>query len=348
MSKSLEVLADIGGKVQEAALQAGYGPTIRADAVKKLVDSRRQLPGALAADRRRDAQAVDQELRRDPRRGRGRQEAHRPAGRRRQGAAAPMLSDATRVARLTRRAPRAAEGARRPDARHGRGGHAAPQRDLVARELTTRTARSGAHRAPAPDLPRARASTSPTAILDEGVKALKESRFVYTPPPPGLRRDAGELWVTAARIGKVAGAAVGLLAAAWLGYSLVGGASRPAAQERARIELTQIIPTSLDQVRSDILADAKADEARQKADPLYADRRPAAEGGRRARPRRARLAPLEALRTDVRSTYQLLVVSRPGERSGRVSAIPDGTRGARTTTSSSSRWPRTARCSPFP
>ena len=39
VSKSLEDLADIGGKVQEAALRAGYGPTIRADAVKKLVDS---------------------------------------------------------------------------------------------------------------------------------------------------------------------------------------------------------------------------------------------------------------------------------------------------------------------
>jgi hypothetical protein len=39
MSRSLEDLADIGGKVQEAAVKAGYGPTIRADAVKKLVDS---------------------------------------------------------------------------------------------------------------------------------------------------------------------------------------------------------------------------------------------------------------------------------------------------------------------
>ncbi len=39
VSESIEVLAEIGGKVQEEALKAGYGPTIRADAVKKLVDS---------------------------------------------------------------------------------------------------------------------------------------------------------------------------------------------------------------------------------------------------------------------------------------------------------------------
>ncbi|HEY0920593.1 cell surface protein [Devosia sp.] len=39
MSKSLETLGEIGDQVGEAAVRAGYGPTIRADAVKKLVDS---------------------------------------------------------------------------------------------------------------------------------------------------------------------------------------------------------------------------------------------------------------------------------------------------------------------
>ncbi|MBN9311064.1 MAG: cell surface protein, partial [Devosia sp.] len=39
MSKSLETLSEIGDRVGEAAIKAGYGPTIRADAVKKLVDS---------------------------------------------------------------------------------------------------------------------------------------------------------------------------------------------------------------------------------------------------------------------------------------------------------------------
>ncbi len=39
VSQSLEVLAEVGGKVQEAAIREGYGPTIRADAVKALVES---------------------------------------------------------------------------------------------------------------------------------------------------------------------------------------------------------------------------------------------------------------------------------------------------------------------
>jgi hypothetical protein len=39
VNQSLETIAEVGGKVQEDALRAGYGPTIKAESVKKLVDS---------------------------------------------------------------------------------------------------------------------------------------------------------------------------------------------------------------------------------------------------------------------------------------------------------------------
>lgn len=39
VNQSLEVLSEVGGKVQEAAVRAGYGPTIRAESVRKLVES---------------------------------------------------------------------------------------------------------------------------------------------------------------------------------------------------------------------------------------------------------------------------------------------------------------------
>ena len=39
VNQSLETLADVGGKVQEDALMAGYGPTLKAESVKKLVDA---------------------------------------------------------------------------------------------------------------------------------------------------------------------------------------------------------------------------------------------------------------------------------------------------------------------
>lgn len=39
LSTSLETLAELGGKVQEAAVRTGYGATIRAESVRKVVDS---------------------------------------------------------------------------------------------------------------------------------------------------------------------------------------------------------------------------------------------------------------------------------------------------------------------
>ena len=39
MNKGLETIAEVGDKVQEDALRAGYGPTLKTESVKKLVDS---------------------------------------------------------------------------------------------------------------------------------------------------------------------------------------------------------------------------------------------------------------------------------------------------------------------
>jgi flagellar motor protein MotB len=39
VEQSLETISEMGDKIQEDALRAGYGPTIRAESVKKLVDS---------------------------------------------------------------------------------------------------------------------------------------------------------------------------------------------------------------------------------------------------------------------------------------------------------------------
>jgi hypothetical protein len=39
VNQSLETIAEVGGKVQEDALRAGYGPTLKAESVKKLVEA---------------------------------------------------------------------------------------------------------------------------------------------------------------------------------------------------------------------------------------------------------------------------------------------------------------------
>lgn len=66
VSKSLETLSEIGDKVQEAALRAGYGPTIRADAVKKLVESVvgfQEKSGEIIAEMRKLSTQNSQEIR---------------------------------------------------------------------------------------------------------------------------------------------------------------------------------------------------------------------------------------------------------------------------------------------
>jgi uncharacterized protein YaaN involved in tellurite resistance len=65
VNQSLDVLAEIGGKVQEEAIRAGYGPTIRAEAVKRLVDSvvaYQERSREIIDEMRREATANSQEI----------------------------------------------------------------------------------------------------------------------------------------------------------------------------------------------------------------------------------------------------------------------------------------------
>src|SRR3954462_3581516 len=47
----------------------------------------------------------------------------------------------------------------------------------------------------------------PDAILDQGVAALEQHRFTYTPTAPSLGRSLATLWATRARWGRPAGLA---------------------------------------------------------------------------------------------------------------------------------------------
>ena len=65
VNQSLETIAEVGNKVQEDALRAGYGPTIKAESVKKLVDSVvnfQEKSKALIAEMRELATRNEQEI----------------------------------------------------------------------------------------------------------------------------------------------------------------------------------------------------------------------------------------------------------------------------------------------
>jgi hypothetical protein len=162
----------------------------------------------------------------------------------------------------------------------------------------------------------------PDRILQEGVQALKEQRFVYTPPAPGFTRTIANAWVNRGRIGRSLLALAALLGFGWGAYHL--GVERPAQQraaqeqaaaERNRTELAQTLPSALEQGHEDVLREAKVPVARERADQILADGRAAiarqdANGARQA------INDLEILRADLRREFVLRIVSRPGEPTG--------------------------------
>jgi hypothetical protein len=65
INQSLETIADVGGQVQEDALKAGYGPTIKAESVKKLVEAVvgfQEKSRALITEMREQATRNEQEI----------------------------------------------------------------------------------------------------------------------------------------------------------------------------------------------------------------------------------------------------------------------------------------------
>lgn len=162
----------------------------------------------------------------------------------------------------------------------------------------------------------------PDRVLHEGVRALEERRFVYTPPPPGVATTLARLWVNRGRIGKGLLAAVAALGIGWGAYHV--GIERPererterarAAAERARIDLTERLPQALEQAHEDALREAQVPAARERADAFVADGKAAllrqdAAGAQQA------IGNLEILRVSLRREYTVRIVSRPGEPSG--------------------------------
>jgi len=155
----------------------------------------------------------------------------------------------------------------------------------------------------------------PDEVLAEGVNALKDSRFVYTPPPPGWQRTLLTLWAKRQRHGKRLGIAAAALVALFGGYYAL--VTRPAklAEERARIEVTETLPKQLRQVYADVVAVAADEAARQQASALQTEAERAIRAGDRAGMLKIN-AELAGLREEVMRQYTLTIVSRAGESTG--------------------------------
>lgn len=163
-------------------------------------------------------------------------------------------------------------------------------------------------------------------ILDEGIKALKESRFTYEPTPAGFSRSLAGLWVRRGTLGKALAVAA-IVVAAWGGWSYWQQVSAGREAAAARVELTETLPRQIAAAGAAALGEARTGDARDRIAQLQAD---AASALSRSDAEAARvvLAALERVRAELVQVYQLRVVSRAGEDSG-VYRIPDVNTGAR-------------------
>jgi hypothetical protein len=153
------------------------------------------------------------------------------------------------------------------------------------------------------------------SVIAEGVKALKESRFIYTPPKPGLGRTMATLWVKRARYGTWIGGALAALVVAVGLYQYTVVRPREQAVRDARTELTETLPRQLAAAHQAITTEAQVPAARQRADAILAQGRGALERGNAA-DARAAMAELDQLAATLRQEYQLRIVGRPEDKTG--------------------------------
>lgn len=145
------------------------------------------------------------------------------------------------------------------------------------------------------------------AVIEQGVRALRENRFVYRPPEPGLRRSLTELYVTRHRWGKPVGGGLLAVAAVLLVYQLAFRG--PALRE------IEALPQRIETAQQAVLDVAAGPAAEAQAEALAAAGQ-AALARRDYDEARDAVDELGALRAQLEQQYELRIVSRPGQLSG--------------------------------
>ena len=164
----------------------------------------------------------------------------------------------------------------------------------------------------------------PDKILREGVKAMDDHRFAYSPPKDSFLARA---YINRGRWGKPLLALAAIIGFAWaVNYAAFVGPKQAAAKRQVQA-LTVTIPASLEENYQAATSLAKSDTARERAEALYQGGLAAAQAGEADEAKRLDGA-LSVLAADLRQSYTVRIVSRPGEMSG-VFRINDEAPGAK-------------------
>lgn len=159
----------------------------------------------------------------------------------------------------------------------------------------------------------------PDHVLEEGVEALKQDRFTYTPGPDNFQSRLARLYIRRDKWGRPLLLGLGAVLVVVLAYTLL--IRGPAQRELAAL------PGKLEQRHEQLLAQAKGETARERSEALYARASSALVGGDQEAAK-ALLDQMGALQKEIELEYELRIISRPGERSG-VWRIPDANSSAR-------------------
>jgi len=158
----------------------------------------------------------------------------------------------------------------------------------------------------------------PDSILEEGVRALEEDRFVYKAPADSLKTRLERLYVMRSSCRRIVGGALSVVAALWFGWYAMYEWPRQSARSAQRTELTQTIPTRLATLQKQIdVETTQSGQVNLKSGVASTVRRglAAARAGNLVEARAARTDLEEQLKT-LRAEYTVRIVSRKGELSG--------------------------------
>jgi len=147
-------------------------------------------------------------------------------------------------------------------------------------------------------------------VIADGVKAMREDRFTYQPPPRSFQTMLARLYIHRGRWFKRIAILVLILIGAWTAYRYT--VVMPA--ERAQKELAEAIK-AIDVLHAEALKAVREPGAKEKIEAIYNDARTAVQGGNAEKINNARQA-LQAVHDLLNQAYTIQVVSRPGTSSG--------------------------------
>jgi len=167
----------------------------------------------------------------------------------------------------------------------------------------------------------------PDRILREGVAALDEARFAYSPPTGGLGYFLARLYVSRRNWGKPVMAALLVTIIGFAGYNFV---YKPyvAGQAQSSIERVQVeLPLEMERLLASITSTSKVAEPIATAEEIAARGKTAAAASDADRAEAA-VTNLTAMLSTLQSEYRLQIVNREGADTG-VWTIPDANENAR-------------------